>query len=167
VAASSALRSHAIFSFLSIEQVDSLVRHSTVELFAPAEPLVEQGAAGGSMFLIVHGQVEVRVKRDGADTAVAKLGPGDCLGEMSMLTGEKRSATVVALAEVEVVEITHAAFAAFVHQNPEVLNRLGDLLLKRQQDNVQQAAKSTGGLPVVETKEGVMRHLRSFFELGE
>jgi small-conductance mechanosensitive channel len=167
IAASAALRSHAIFSFLSVEQIDNLVKHSSVELFALAEPLVEQGAAGNSMFLIVQGSAEVRVKRDGVDTAVAKLGPGDCLGEISMLTGEKRSATVVALGEVEVVEITHHAFSAFVHQNPEVINRLGELLVKRQQENMQHAAKTTSGLPIVETKESVIRRLRSFFALGE
>jgi len=144
-----------------------MVKHSSVELFALAEPLVEQGAAGNSMFLIVQGSAEVRVKRDGVDTAVAKLGPGDCLGEISMLTGEKRSATVVALGEVEVVEITHHAFSAFVHQNPEVINRLGELLVKRQQENMQHAAKTTSGLPIVETKESVIRRLRSFFALGE
>jgi len=166
-AASAALHSHSIFSFLSAEQVENLVRHSTVSLFAPAERLVEQGAAGTSMFLIVQGGVEVRVKNDGVEKVVTRLGAGDCLGEMSVLTGEKRSATIVAEAEVEAVEITHAAFSAFVHQNPEVLNRLGDLLVKRQQENIQHAAKSSSGLPVVETRDSVMRRLRSFFELGE
>ena len=49
-AASTALRSHSIFSFLSQEQVENLVRHSTVALFAPAELLVVQGESGASMF---------------------------------------------------------------------------------------------------------------------
>jgi small-conductance mechanosensitive channel/CRP-like cAMP-binding protein len=166
-AASAALRSHSIFSFLSVEQVENLVRHSTVALFASGERLVEQGAEGTSMFLIVQGPVEVRVKHEGSEKAVTRLGPGDCLGEMSMLSGEKRSATVVALAEVEAVEITHAAFSAFVHQNPDVLNRLGDLLLKRQQQNIENAATRAEAPGVVETRDSVMRQLRSFFELGE
>ncbi len=136
-AAAAALRAHSIFSFLSTAQVDDLVQHSSVVLFAPAEPLVEQGEHGASMFLVVQGYVDVRVARNGVTKVVTQLGPGDCLGEMSVLTGERRSATVVALAEVEAVEITHAAFSAFVRHNPEVLNRLGELLAQRQQANVE------------------------------
>ncbi len=166
-AASAALRGHSIFSFLSIEQVENLVRHSIVSLFAAAEPLVRQGDDGNSMFLIVQGNVEVRVNREGVERAVAQLGAGDCLGEMSVLTGEKRSATVVALMEVEAVEITHSAFATFVRQNAEVLNRLGDLLVHRQQEELKRAPKTSSGLPEVETRDSVMRRLRSFFELGE
>ena len=109
----------------------------------------------------------MRVKRDGVDKVVTRLGSGDCLGEMSMLTGEKRSATALALSEVEAVEITHAAFSAFVHQNPEVLNRLGDLLVKRQQENILHAATPADAAGVVETRDNVMRRLRAFFELGE
>jgi small-conductance mechanosensitive channel len=165
-AAAAALRAHSIFSFLSIAQVDDLVQHSSVVLFAPAEPLVEQGNHGASMFLLVQGLVEVRVTRQGATKVITQLGPGDCLGEMSVLTGERRSATVIALAEVEAVEITHAAFSAFVRHNPEVLNRLGELLAQRQQANVQPTEGETGA-PVVESRESIIRHLRAFFELGE
>ena len=165
-AAAAALRAHSIFSFLSSAQVDDLVQHSSVVLFAPAEPLVEQGEVGTSMFLIVQGYVDVRVTRDGVMKVVTQLGPGDCLGEMSVLTGEKRSATVVALAEVEAVEITHAAFAAFVRHNPEVLNRLGELLAQRQQANVR-STEGDSRAPIPETRESVVRRLRSFFELGD
>ena len=165
-AAAAALRAHSIFSFLSAAQIDDLVQHSTVVLFAPAEPLIQQGDQGTSMFLIVQGYVDVRVARNGVTKVVTQLGPGDCLGEMSVLTGERRSATVVALAEIEAVEITHAAFSAFVRHNPEVLNRLGELLAQRQQANV---VPTTGesGAPVVESRESIVRHLRAFFELGD
>ncbi|HTB64561.1 MAG TPA: mechanosensitive ion channel family protein [Opitutales bacterium] len=165
-AAAAALRAHSIFSFLSVAQVDDLVQHSAVVLFAPAEPLVEQGDEGSSMFLIVQGYVDVRVTREGATKIVTQLGPGDCLGEMSALTGEKRSATVVALVEVEAVEITHAAFSAFVRHNPEVLNRLGELLAQRQQANVQTASGAAATV-APEARESVVRRLRAFFELGD
>jgi CRP-like cAMP-binding protein len=85
---------------------------------------------------------------------------------MSALTGEKRSATVVALAEVEAVEITHTAFSAFVRHNPEVLNRLGELLAQRQQANVQTASGAATTV-APEARESVVRRLRAFFELGD
>jgi small-conductance mechanosensitive channel/CRP-like cAMP-binding protein len=165
-AAAAALRAHSIFSFLSAAQIDDLVQHSSVVLFAPTEPMVQQGDQGASMFLIVQGYVNVQVLRNGVTKVVTQLGSGDCLGEMSVLTGEKRSATVVALSEVEAVEITHTAFSGFVRHNPEVLNRLGELLAQRQQANVQPAEGETG-TPVVESRESIVRHLRAFFELGD
>lgn len=163
--AAAALRGNAIFSFLTEVQVNELVQHSPVVLFAQAEPLIEQGAEGNSMFLLVRGRVEVRVTRDGATKVVSQLGPGDCLGEISMLTGEKRTATVAASDEVEAVEITHHAFSVFIQHNPEVLNRLGELLSKRQQANTQ---VTPGGapVPVVESRDSIVRKLRAFFELG-
>ncbi|HVU36958.1 MAG TPA: mechanosensitive ion channel family protein [Opitutales bacterium] len=165
-AAATALRRSAIFNVLTPEQVNELVCHSPVVLFAQAEPLIEQGAEGGSMFLLVRGRVEVRVRREGATKVVTQLGPGDCLGEMSMLTGEKRSATVAASDEVEAVEITHEAFSAFIRHNPEVLTRLGDLLAKRQQANVQITPGDGAPSPMPETRDTIISRLRAFFELG-
>ncbi len=164
-AAAAALRTNAIFSFLTPEQVDELVQRSPVVLFAQAEPLVEQGDEGSSMFLLVRGRVEVRVTRDGVTKVVTQLGPGDCLGEISMLTGEKRTATVAASDEVEAVEITHNAFSTFIRHNPEVLNRLGELLAKRQQANVQ-PAPGAAPLPPPESRDNIVRRLKAFFELG-
>jgi hypothetical protein len=165
VAAAAALRGNAIFSFLTPAQVEELVQHSPVVLFAQAEPLIEQGTDGTSMFLLVRGRVEVRVTRDGATKVVTQLGPGDCLGEISMLTGEKRTATVAASDEVEAVEITHNAFSAFIRHNPEVLNRLGELLAKRQQANTQPAPGAAPARPP-ESRDSMVRKLRAFFELG-
>jgi small-conductance mechanosensitive channel/CRP-like cAMP-binding protein len=166
-AAAAALRKHEIFSFLSEAQVNELLEHSPVELYAPDELLVEQGSAGSSMFLLVRGRTEVRVTHEGKTHVVSHLGPGECLGEMSALTGEKRSATVAAREEVEAVEITHAAFSLLIQHNPEVLNRLGDLLARRQAANEQRKSTNTPiPTPPEEMREGAMRRLRAFFELG-
>jgi small-conductance mechanosensitive channel/CRP-like cAMP-binding protein len=166
-AAAAALQEHTIFSFLPTPQVDELLRFGRVVLFAADERLVEQGAEGGSMFLLTRGRVEVRVTRDGVTNVVTKLGPGDCLGEMSVLTGEKRSATVVALEEVEAVEIAKAAFAELIHHHPEVLSRLGDLLTQRQLANEQRNTNSPHPTAQAEqTRAGVLRRLQSFFQLG-
>jgi small-conductance mechanosensitive channel/CRP-like cAMP-binding protein len=163
-AAAAALRAHAVFGFLTAEQVEALVRQCPVVLFAPAERLVVQEAAADSMFLLVRGSVEVQVRRGGRSSVVTRLGPGDCLGEMSLLTGEPRSATVVASEEVEAVEITKAAFASLVRGNPEVLARLGELLAQRQLANQVATAAEAVELPE-QARASVLRRLRSFFNL--
>jgi CRP-like cAMP-binding protein len=165
-AAAAALRAHAIFGALGCDAIDRLVQSSPVHLFAATEHIIEQGAAGDSMFLLVRGGVEVRITRDGKTTVVAQLGAGDCFGEMSLLTGDPRGATVVATAESEAVEIQKEAFAAYVRAQPEVLGRLSELLAKRQLANEKHLAQSEIAARVEETRGALLKKFRSFFQLG-
>lgn len=165
-AAAAALRAHAIFGALGDDAIDRLVQSSPVHLFAATEHIIDQGAAGDSMFLLVRGGVEVRITREGKTTVVAQLGAGDCFGEMSLLTGDPRGATVVATAESEAVEIQKEAFAAHVRAQPEVLGRLSELLAKRQLANEKHLAQSEIAARVEETRGALLKKFRSFFQLG-
>lgn len=88
----------------------------------------EQNAPGTSMFVVVTG--EARVEVDGQP--VASLGPGQVFGEMSLLTGRRRSATVTSSGLLEVLEIKRPAFKAILQANPETADRIGDLVARRQ-----------------------------------
>lgn len=160
------LQAHKIFGCLSAEQCEALVQASPVVKFANHEHLLEQGAAGSSMFVLVRGAVDVRIARDGQSKSVAKLGAGDCIGEMSLLTGDPRTATVVAEGEVEAVEVGVAVFGAFVRSNPAVVEKLGELLAQRQLANAQHAAQGVAANPE-QVRSGVLRKLRAFFALGD
>lgn len=164
-AAAGMLRAHKIFSCLSAEQCDALVQASPVVKFANHEHILTQGAAGDSMFVLVKGSVDVRIAHNGAAKTVAKLGAGDCIGEMSLLTGDPRTATVVAEGEVEAVEIGKGIFGAFVRSNPAVVEQLGELLTQRQLANSKHAA--AGATESHEqVRSGVLGKLRAFFALG-
>ena len=165
-AAAGMLRAHKIFSCLTAEQCTALVEASPVVKFANHEHLLKQGAPGSSMFVLVRGGVDVRIARDGQAKSVAKLGPGDCIGEMSLLTGDPRTATVVAEGEVEAVEIGMAVFGAFVRSNPAVVEQLGELLTQRQLANAQHAAQDVAVSPE-QVRTGMLRKLRSFFALSD
>lgn len=164
-AAVHALRAHKILGVLEIAALEQLVAASRVQLFASTEHIITQDAAGGSMFFLVRGGVEVRITRDGKTDTVAKLGAGDCFGEMSLLTGETRNATVVASGEVEAVEIAKADFAALIRAQPALLEKLTELLTQRQLAN-KQHADAAAGPPVEQVRAGVLKKLRAFFELG-
>ena len=66
---------------------------------------------------------------------MAGLVSGDCFGEMSLLTGEKRSATVIAAMDCEVVEIGKEVLAKSLKENPLLVAQLGELLAKRRMEN--------------------------------
>jgi small-conductance mechanosensitive channel/CRP-like cAMP-binding protein len=165
--AAATLRAHPIFGFLSVGQVEALVRKSPVLLFARDERIIEQGAAGESMFLIVRGNVDVQIVHNQTTSVVAALGPGDCIGEMSVLTGDARTATVVARSEVEAVEICRASFASLVRENPDVVTRLTELLTQRQLANEKVAVGTETSAKQAATRATIMHKLRSFFQLGD
>ena len=165
-AAGRALAEHAVFGALAPEESDRLVALSPVLLFAPSEHLTTQGQPGGSMFVLVAGEVDVVLQRDGQATTLATLRAGDCVGEMSVLTGDPRTATVVARTEVEAIEISKSAFAELIGKNPTVVARLGDLLARRQLANQQQAATAAAAAPIEQLRGTLMHKIRRFFELA-
>jgi small-conductance mechanosensitive channel/CRP-like cAMP-binding protein len=164
--AANALREHEIFRNFQTEHIDRLVRHSPVVLFAESEHVIDQGALGDSMFLVVRGRLEVQLARGTQTQVVATFSPGDCFGEMSLLTGEPRTATVVALEEVEALEITHAVLTPLVQENPEVLHGLSDLLSQRQAANVKSASQESAAVRSENARAHLLRNLRKFFHLG-
>lgn len=98
-------------------------------LFAGGEAIVRQGAEGDSMFVLLRGHARVVLEPTGQEVAV--IGPGGFFGEMSLLTGEKRTATVKALDDVEVLEISAAAFRRLAAANPALLDHISTVVMTR------------------------------------
>jgi len=78
--------------------------------FRARERLIDTNARDSDVYLLSRGFAEVRRARNGGSVAVATLGPGDLIGEMSMLLGSGRTADVVALTEGEYYRIAQTAF---------------------------------------------------------
>jgi potassium efflux system protein len=102
--------------------------------FGPNDVIVEQGEAGDSLFVIVEGVVCVQVHSDDGKTKeVARLGAGNFFGEMALLTGEERTATVIALVDNTLLfELTKADIAPLIAQQPEVSELVSKVLSERQ-----------------------------------
>jgi len=128
------LRNHHLFKTLSDDQLDALLPRGRIIHFGRGEKLIHQGDEGDSMFILVSGRADVIVERNNNPTNVALLQNGDCFGEMSLLTGERRSATIVASRDCEVVEISKPVLAQSLKENPELLASLSALLAKRQME---------------------------------
>jgi CRP-like cAMP-binding protein len=112
---------------------------------AGGEQVVRQGETSSTLYVIDTGAAEVRLRNgSGEETALAKLGPGDFFGEMSLLTGQSCSATVVMLSEGRLLEIEKGMLQAFVDAEPQLAERFGGVLSRRQAER-SAAAAATGG----------------------
>jgi len=165
-AAARALAAHPVFGFLAPTQVDALVARSPAMLFAPSERLTLQGQPGGSMYLLTAGEVDVMIEKEGTRTTVATLRAGDCLGEMSVLTGAARTATTLARTEVEAIEISKPAFAELIQDNPDVVARLGELLAQRQLANEKLASTADTAARIEQVRGSMLAKIRGFFQLN-
>jgi small-conductance mechanosensitive channel/CRP-like cAMP-binding protein len=161
------LGKHPIFGFLEPGQIGKLVKQSPVQLFTNNEALTRQGGTGESMFLLLRGECDVKIRADQTDSTVASLHAGDCLGEMSLLSGDPRNATVVAVGEVVALEISRVRFKTLVHEHPAILEKLSELLARRQLANEQFASTGAASTQRSKTSASILRGLRDFFYLGD
>jgi CRP-like cAMP-binding protein len=114
-------------------QLDDLAAKCHAVVFAKGTGMMAEGDFGSSMFAIVSGRVSVTVAdRRGAEHDVAHLGAGDIVGEMSLMTGARRNATVVAESDVAAVEITKVALEQVLARAPDLIDRFGAILARRQ-----------------------------------
>jgi small-conductance mechanosensitive channel/CRP-like cAMP-binding protein len=126
-----ALHGIDLFRTLSDGELRTLAGRLRPLHYATGEKIIEEGSAGDSFFLVDRGEVRVVRSVGGTPREIARLGEGECFGEMAMLTGEERSATVVALTDVDVLAIDKAGFQDILAANPDVAVDISALLATR------------------------------------
>jgi CRP-like cAMP-binding protein len=83
--------------------------------------LCQEGDFGNTMYFVVQGSLQISKRViQGADKVIATLSAGQYAGELSLLTGAQRNATIHAVEETEVVEIDQEAFLQLIHEQPRV-----------------------------------------------
>ncbi|MCK9420376.1 MAG: mechanosensitive ion channel family protein [Nitrospirae bacterium] len=122
-----------IFSFLSKVELRDLVAHVSVKTYAAGEVPVRQGEPGSSFYIIKSGKVDVVVEKSSRERAVvATLGPGNFFGEMSLLTGALRTASIRVKDDAEFIVIDKESFRTTLINNPSIAENLSQILSERQ-----------------------------------
>lgn len=136
------LRPLSIFASLTDEQIQILAERARTYLYTQGEVLVKQGDTGDSLFVIKCGVARVEAKDDlGRVTELARIPPGDFFGEMSLVTGERRSASVVAAEETEVVVVDKNALAEVLAGDFDSLEALSEIVEKRMEESAARKAE--------------------------
>ena len=118
---------------LSSSELKTLVSRLKVMTFAGGEIPVKQGEPGDSFYIIKSGRVNVVVEKTAGETAVvATLGPGNFFGEMSLLTGAVRTASIHAKEDAEFIVIDKESFRSTLANNPSIAESLSHFLSERQ-----------------------------------
>ncbi len=121
----------SLFQPLDEHERETLARALRHELYGKGEAILRAGDAGDSLYVIRSGEVSVRIGVDGLEKEVARLRAGDFFGEMSLLTGEPRHATVVALRDAECWIVDRAAFQQILNGKEALVAEIGKLLHER------------------------------------
>src|SRR5688500_15099790 len=150
-----------LFVPLGEEELAKLAKASTTRVFAPGEAIVRRGQEGNSMFVIVRGGVKVQIPENDYQRTINHLRANDFFGEMSLLTGQPRTATVIAEEETEVIQIKKTALRPLFEANPELMKAICDIIEERrallvQSETEEEEESRAGG-------SGVLSSLRRFF----
>jgi len=105
----------------------------------PGTVLCREGAPGNALFLIVEGDADIFK----GPQLMAQLGAGEMFGEMALLTGEERSATVIARTPMELYELDKGDFDAMLSHAPQLASGLSRILARRLRETTQVTAKQS------------------------
>lgn len=130
---SNLVRHSRILSAVAPDKRQELMARFVAHTFLPGDVLVRQGEEGGSLFLIASGLVEVRsTDADGDRVVLAQSGPGDVVGEISLVLRRPATADVVAVHSTVALELTLAEFHEAIRQHPGLLQQLYEIATQRE-----------------------------------
>lgn len=135
-----------LFEGFSDEEMMAVVEGLNLATFEPGDVLVAEGAPGDSMFILTTGTVKAYVRNPkGHYTMVKALGEGEFFGEVSVITGKPRTATITAAAECEVLELDKKTLDDIIANHPRVKEILTDYHHRRAEETVQAIIKGAKG----------------------
>ena len=115
-----------VLSPLSDDARGTIAAATRIHFYSKGETILRHGAAGDSMFVVHSGTASVRLADDSPEGwhEVAQLGAGTVFGEMALLTGETRTADVIALNDVTALEIGKESLQPVLHGHPELASAI-------------------------------------------
>ena len=133
----------ALFPDFSADELVEVIRGLELRVFEPGEIIVTEGEPGASLFLLTTGSVRAYVRdQEGGSAAVRTLGEGDFFGEVSLLEGTPRTATVTAGGRCELLELDRLTLGSIAHKHPHVWSVVRAFYEERSRSDTEVAART-------------------------
>ena len=161
------LKNIDIFSPLTDEDFAKLALRVRFETFSSDEVIIQEAASGKSMYVILRGECNVTIKQGGyAEHTVATLKENQFFGEMSLLTGEPRTATVRAKTDIVTLRIEKEDIEDIMNTHPAVATSMSEILAARKEDL---AAQKEGLAKDVKKEKNMaaelLKKIKTFFHI--
>jgi len=152
-----------LFALLDDAERSQLAASARERVFGTGEVIVRQGDTGRSLFVVHQGDVVVRIEPEGRE--VARIVAGGVFGEMSLLTGEPRTATVAAARDAAVLEIDADALRPVLLSRPDLMETISRLVVERRAglDAAHAAARDDAHL--ADQSRSLLDRMRRFLRL--
>lgn len=126
------LKRHTLFSHFEEAELDALLRTAAVEIFPRRAMLFHEGDPGGSLYVILSGRVKVSAfSSEGRECVLSFAGPGEVLGEITLLDGGPRTASGCALEATRALHIARRDFLPVLERNSQATLHIVSVLCER------------------------------------
>jgi small-conductance mechanosensitive channel/CRP-like cAMP-binding protein len=152
-----------LFAGLTDTQRSLIASRARTQTYTNGERIVREGAAGGTMYLVTQGEAVVQLETSGQQVAMIKA--GGYFGEMSLLTGEPRTASVAARGEVTVLELDAEIFRQLGEINPQAVEQIG-LAAANRRVELNHARASATATSTADASASLLTRMRRFLRLN-
>ena len=161
------LKAVPLFASFPDEQLRMLTGMVTRRSAARSTTIMAAGDATDSLYIVLSGRLKVMMSdADGKEVILSILGPGEFFGEMALLTGDARSATVVAKTDVECYRLDRASFQGLRLSRPEIADGMSEVIASRKPELEKvREAFATPPQPVPTESADLLRKIQRFFGL--
>ena len=152
-----------LFEGLDAEVLEELVPEVEWVSLRSGETLFRQGDAGDASYVVISGRLRVVAEGSAGDRVLNEVGRGEIVGEMALLTGDDRSATVYAVRDTQLARLGEATFRGFVGRHPAAMKRIAEFVVDRLRSQTSPAAQDrarVGTIAVVPARPSTL--IKSF-----
>jgi small-conductance mechanosensitive channel/CRP-like cAMP-binding protein len=156
-----------LFSGFSAEELRALAENLVIAPFVKGSTITRQGRVAHWLYLIVSGEADVWIEQNGKRTHIATLLAGSVVGEMGMMTGEPRRATVTARTNIECLRLGKSGFQSVLRARPDIAGEISAVISSRQ-GQLDEARKSANAdADHGQQQEAIGARIRAFFGLDD
>jgi small-conductance mechanosensitive channel len=165
-----AITSMSLFAALTEEERARIIEGSRLIDFGTGEPVIRQGEPGDALYVVLAGAARIAVRTDDGEKTVARLAVGDFFGEMSLLTGEPRTATVYAEGDALFCRVAKDALVPVLQSNPAAAEKIAEAVAHRRQGLDRLRAEAEGEAAAHRArmegeKKNILGKIKAFFRL--